>query len=448
VRYCRGGRPADGRCPGAAGPARRCVPNAATDEFAGGLSGADRGPDRPPDEGRNRRRPGRQHRRQKGGSFSSRRAASGWATPTRLLAIARRLDRRAGAGLRQPRTGGRRVFDAFGYHAEYIPPRRHRRGFADWDRGSHELSEIIDRYDPAVVVFDGNNPTDGLVRAALTHGACRLVWVRRGMCPAKPLPYLGNARFFDCVIEPGEYAAERDRGPRCAAPRGGAGPADPPSGRWRASVPRHRAQQLGLDPDRPAVLVQPGSGANRDIVDLTDRMVSQLSPVRRAADRHRRMVQRRDLAAALAGHAAAEGLPDQPLLRGFRFLGLGGGLQHLSRGHRPGPADHLRANRHPSMDGQGARAEFAQDRGAGFDLKEEEMHLFPTLCRAMLNPAGQRRPARRAAPPSTDQWRGGGGGDHHRAGGGRGMSGWNGKKGRRLSGPASGRAFLPHRGDL
>jgi len=38
------------------------------------------------------------------------------------------------------------------------------------------------------------------------------------------------------------------------------------------------------------------------------------------------------------------------------------------------------------MDDQGARAEFAQERGAAFDLKEHEMHLFPTLCRAMLSP--------------------------------------------------------------
>jgi hypothetical protein len=73
------------------------------------------------------------------------------------------------------------------------PPTRIPTGVSPWDRWfSYELSEIIERYDPAVVVFDGNNPTDGLIRATMTHGATRLAWVRRGMCPEKPSPYLAT----------------------------------------------------------------------------------------------------------------------------------------------------------------------------------------------------------------------------------------------------------------
>ena len=43
------------------------------------------------------------------------------------------------------------------------------------------------------------------------------------------------------------------------------------------------------------------------------------------------------------------------------------------------------ANRHPSMDDQGARAEFAQDNGAGFDLPDDQLFHLPALCEALLN---------------------------------------------------------------
>ena len=132
----------------------------------------------------------------------------------RLLAIARRLDDAVEPVFASLGQAGD-VIDAFGYRSEYIPSRSDTRApLSEWDAWfRHDLGEVIDRYEPAVVVFDGNNPTPGLVQAVLAHGACRLVWVRRGMGPETPSPFLDNARFFDCVIEPGEYAAERDTGP-------------------------------------------------------------------------------------------------------------------------------------------------------------------------------------------------------------------------------------------
>jgi predicted glycosyltransferase len=44
------------------------------------------------------------------------------------------------------------------------------------------------------------------------------------------------------------------------------------------------------------------------------------------------------------------------------------------------------ADRHPSMDDQGGRAEFAQNHSLGFDLIEDDISLLPALCNALLQP--------------------------------------------------------------
>jgi hypothetical protein len=307
---------------------------------------------------------------------------------TRLLAIARRLDHvlePVFANMGHPGV----LHDAFGYHAEFIAAHADTDGgFASWDRWfSYELAEIIERYDPAVVVFDGNNPTDGLIRAAMTHGATRLAWVRRGMCPEKPSPYLGNTRFFDCVIEPGEYAAERDTGPTVRLRHEVV--QVPPIRLLDDSdlLDRDTARaQMGLDPDKPAVLVQPGSGANRDIVDLTDRIIADLV---RFDGLQIVIAEWSNGTISLPHWPGTRRLCGYPISRyfaAFDFSVSAAGYNTFHEVIAHSLPTIFVPNRHPSMDDQGARAEFAQDHGAGFDLGEEDLPLLPTLCRAMLNP--------------------------------------------------------------
>ena len=168
------------------------------------------------------------------------------------------------------------------------------------------------------------------------------------MCPETPSPFLDNARFFDCVIEPGEYAAELDKGP---------------TSRLRHEVvlvppirllddaellSREDARrEMGLAPDRPAVLVQPGSGANRDIVELTDRLVSDLRRFEGLQIIIAEWSNGANFIAALAGNAATARVSHQPLLRRLRFLGRGSRLQHVPRGHCPRAADDLRGQPAP-----------------------------------------------------------------------------------------------------
>jgi UDP-N-acetylglucosamine:LPS N-acetylglucosamine transferase len=86
------------------------------------------------------------------------------------------------------------------------------------------------------------------------------------------------------------------------------------------------------------------------------------------------------------GTRRLRGFPISRLFNGFDFSVSAAGYNTYHEVMAFGLPTIFVANRHPSMDDQGARAAFAQDNGAGFDLTNDEMHVFPTLCRAMLTP--------------------------------------------------------------
>ena len=89
---------------------------------------------------------------------------------------------------------------------------------------------------------------------------------------------LGRNQFFDLVIEPGEIAEAVDRG-ATVGDRSGALRVSPirllDVGELydRATA----AARLGLDPARPAVLIQLGSGWNRDLASLVDAILQNLA---------------------------------------------------------------------------------------------------------------------------------------------------------------------------
>jgi hypothetical protein len=307
---------------------------------------------------------------------------------TRLLAIARRIEGEVEpvfASLGQ----ASRIIESFGYAAEYIPSHSDIGAtLPRWDAWfQHELAEIVERQRPDVVVFDGNNPTPGLLRAAMVHGDCRLVWVRRGMNPATPSPWLGNARFFDCIIEPGEVAGARDRGSTAGLRHEVV--QVPPIRLLDAHELLGRAEAragLGLAEEGQAVLIQPGSGGNRDVVDLTDRIVTALA---RFDDVQVVVAEWSNGAIPLPrwpGVRILRGYPISRYFNAFDFSVAAAGYNTYHEVLAFGLPSIFVANRHPSMDDQGARAEFAQERTAGFDLTDDEMHFLPTLCRALLTP--------------------------------------------------------------
>lgn len=307
---------------------------------------------------------------------------------TRMLAVARRLDDAVEpvfACLGQASS----VIESFGYTAEYIPSYTDiGANISDWDDWFRfELQDVIARHRPDVVVYDGNNPTPGLVNAALAHGECRLIWMRRGMCPVKPSPYLANARFFDCVLEPGEVAAERDVGATAALKDQVV--SLPPVRLLEADELLSKPdamQQLGLSLDRPAVLLQLGAGGNRDVIDLLDRLIMYL---RRFEDLQIVIAEWSNGAVHLPRWPDTKILRAFPISRYFNAFDFSISAAGYNTYHEviafQLPTIFV-ANRHPSMDDQGARAEFAQEHSFGFDLTDEEMHLLTPLCEAMLNP--------------------------------------------------------------
>lgn len=324
---------------------------------------------------------------------------------TRLLAIANRAKGRflpLFATLAQAAA----PIEAFGYQVEYIPSQSDTQApLETWDGWFRaELERLIRGYDIDLVVFDGNNPTPGLVNAVLAQPPCRAVWVRRGMGKATPSQFLDNARFFDLIIEPGEIAAERDTGPTSQR-RHEATQVDP----IRLLDPeqlldRAEARQaLGLDPERPSVLVQLGSGSHRDVVALVDTVVKCLA----GFDGVQTVIAEWENGAASLslwpGTRVVSGLPLSQYFNAFDFSISAAGYNTFHEVMAFGLPTIFIGNRHEAIDDQVARAQFAQDAGAALELGEDELFQLRSVCDVLFDPRARevlRENSRKLARPN------------------------------------------------
>lgn len=319
----------------------------------------------------------------------------------RLLAIARRT-----AGRFDPvfatMAQAAPIVEAFGFVAEYIPSLSDAgadpQAWDTWLRA--EIAALAARHEIELVVYDGNNPTHGLVRAALARSGCRLAWVRRGMVGPVPSAFLGNARFCDLVIEPGELAAARDAGPT-AARRAEALVVDP----IRLLDPdellgrEEAAAALGLDPGRPAVLVQLGAGANRDLVPLVDETVRRLGAFPTLQVVLAEWANGEVPLALWPGVTRLRGFPVSQYFRAFDFaIGAAG-----YNGFHEAVAFELPtvfvANADPALDDQVARARWAQEAGVGLDLPEDQLFHLPAICEVLMQ-----APARAVVRQACRRW--------------------------------------------
>ncbi|UJA20987.1 hypothetical protein HJD18_12730 [Thermoleophilia bacterium SCSIO 60948] len=123
------------------------------------------------------------------------------------------------------------------------------------------VDSIVRDLQPRVVMFDGTHPYERVVPAMRASGA-PLVWCRRPMwLPSSDTSPLHRTGLFDHVLEPGELAADADRGPTVAR-RAEAHRVGPVVLIDRSEVPSREiaAAELGLNPHRPTALVQLGQG--------------------------------------------------------------------------------------------------------------------------------------------------------------------------------------------
>jgi glycosyltransferase involved in cell wall biosynthesis len=159
------------------------------------------------------------------------------------------------------------VLAAGGLRGEYCPGVARRWMRPDrWHRYlDGRLVALVRELGARVVVFDGVSPYPGVLSARRRLPEVAFVWSRRGLWqPGASRAPLHSRPYFDLVVTPGDIAAEADRGPTAGLVDGLA--LDPVTlleteqrlGRAAA------ARELGLDPDRPTLLVGLGAGALDD----------------------------------------------------------------------------------------------------------------------------------------------------------------------------------------
>ena len=163
-----------------------------------------------------------------------------------------------------------------GVRCEYIPGRD--RGWIPrklWDAYLRDrLLALIEETDAQVLSFDGVVPYPGVIGAKLKKSNLALVWVRRGLWQQKPQGLaLGlQSMMMDAIIEPGDFARVYDHGP--TKNRKDAVVTSAVSLFQEATaLDRDEARKaLGLDLNRPAVLVQLGTGDS----DVNEKMTAAL----------------------------------------------------------------------------------------------------------------------------------------------------------------------------
>ena len=193
--------------------------------------------------------------------------SNGWGLGhlTRQLAIALAIGDRAETTMFSLSPGFPLAMD-FGIKGEYCP------SFTtqfivrkEWDSYLQDrLIAFADEVRPDVLLFDGVAPYSGFMRA-IAQLDCVVGWLRRGMWREGSNEHqLRKIGGFDFVIEPTDLASEIDTG----ATTGAESLRVPPISLLEVMSQLDRdtaARELGLDPDRPTLLLTLGSGRLGDV---------------------------------------------------------------------------------------------------------------------------------------------------------------------------------------
>ncbi|MBO3736226.1 glycosyltransferase [Actinoplanes flavus] len=292
---------------------------------------------------------------------------------SRLMAIGRRLPDGTPVVI-ATQSHGALVAHREGFLTEYIPSRKTlglpRDDWAELLRS--RLEYLIELHRPAVVAVD-SVPHDGIVAAARAHPGITWVWVRRPMWRRDTgTEWIERRDAFDHVLEPGEFAAAADEGPT-VADRAGVRLVGPitylePD---ELAEPEDARQALGIEPDRPAALLQLGAGNINDIA----------SPIARIA-RHLRaagfQLVLAESAIATEPMPPVEGAqivklyPMSRYLRGFDLVVSASGYNSFHELIAFGIPAVFLPNRETGLDDQVSRARFAAAAGAALIIEDPD----------------------------------------------------------------------------
>ena len=195
----------------------------------------------------------------------------------RATAIAEELKNVARPILVSVASGIAEIPSTTGIPSEYIPGKTRRWMPAHrWDRYFRDrLIAIADETGASVISFDGVVPYPGFIATKLKRPDLTIVWVRRGFWQKNLLRFALpiQSRLVDVIIEPGDIARSYDRGP--TATRHDALVTSPVSlySKDHALSREEARKALGLDSQRPAVLVQLGTGDD----DMNEKMRAALT---------------------------------------------------------------------------------------------------------------------------------------------------------------------------
>jgi UDP:flavonoid glycosyltransferase YjiC (YdhE family) len=307
---------------------------------------------------------------------------------TRLLAMARRAPRTV-QPLFLSLSQAVPVVGREGFPFEYFPSRG-AMGVPtrEWNPlFAIRFRQALREHHPAAVVFDGTWPYLGLMEVRPEHPDVRFVWSRRGMWRSDTPPdQLDKSPAFDLVVEPGEYAAEYDRGPTSRA--GDALRVAPVTYLDSGDLlPREQAAaELGLDPSRPAVLVTLGAG---NINDLSSDLGVVVEALRRHPEVQVAVTQPPIAGADSALDASVVRVQVYPLSRYLRAFDAAIAASGYNSFHELvgfGVPSLYLPNLDTRTDDQEARARFAADRGLGLMLREVHPDVVGPAVAELLDP--------------------------------------------------------------
>jgi UDP:flavonoid glycosyltransferase YjiC (YdhE family) len=326
---------------------------------------------------------------------------SGMGHLTRLMAYARRLEADLSPHfLSLSQAVG--VVARYGYPFEYVPSagvtgllnkRWH-------DLFAERLCDSVARLRPAVVVFDGTWPYQGIKQVREAHPEVCWVWSRRGMLHrGMNAEQLAKAAWFDDVLAPGELAEAYDRGLTSAAAGTRLGPvtlldADELDDRDAAR------QALGLPPDRRLALVALGAG---NINDTGQQAGAVAAALRRLGVEI--CVTQPEIAASDRSLAGVHVVREFPLSRRFRAFDLAVSAAGYNSFHellRFGIPTLFIPNQDTALDDQQGRARFASDQGLAHMLGRVSVEATTVLVDDLLN----RGQAMVAKVPAVDRGNG------------------------------------------
>jgi hypothetical protein len=268
------------------------------------------------------------------------------------------------------------------------------------------LAHLIDEHDVRAIVFDGTWPYRGLLGVLEDHPDVLSVWSRRGMWrPGLDAPSLQHSGRFDLIVEPGEFSERFDEGATAArrhevlrvGPLTYLDPGD--------TVSREEAcETLGLDPSRPAALLQLGAGNINDTSSLVG-MVTE------------RLLREPDLQVCvtrsiIAGEAA--GLAGEvhqirgiyPLARYFSAFDLAVAAAGYNTFHEliaSGLPTLFFPNHETAADDQAARSRYAEEVGIALDVPDPTPAAVDAALTQLLDPevrARMRATALERVPPN------------------------------------------------